>query len=98
MRINGSEDSPVTVYDGTDMSNELIAYNSQITLKTKKVNEQIYAVYFVQDGVTKVGYIYATDFVVEGKNVVRNAIIIVIASLSVTVTSIYFIVRRKNDI
>ena len=96
-RVNGNEELPVVIYDGTDMANELATFSSQITLKTKKVNDQIYAVYFEQDGITKVGYIYATDFVIEGENVIRNAFIIVIVALSVTVTSIYFILRKRND-
>lgn len=56
-----------------------------------------YVEYTAVDGTTAFGYVSGDCFLARGKHAVRNAVIIVLVTLSVTATSFYFINRKTKN-
>ena len=85
------------IYKDATMSEVLTVTDSKFKVKATATSEEIYYVEFTaENGDTISGFVYASDFTVDGKNAVRNAVIIAILALAVTATSIFFIYRKKR--
>ena len=97
-QIKASIKKPINVYSDANMSDVLDTFTSSKKIKAIKVTDEVYAVLYEKDGIETLGYVYEKDFVDPTKNTVRNAIIIIIVTLSVAVTSIYFILRKKDNV
>ncbi len=96
-QISASSKKPINVYSNAEMSEVLDTFTSSEKVKTIKLTDDVSTVLYEKDGVLTVGYVYNKDFKNPTKNTVRNAIIIIIVTLSVTATSIYFIARKKEN-
>ena len=95
--VNGSAKRIVAVYADLTMTEKTDTIESAIEVKAHPTeNPNVFYIEYETDGNAAGGYVYSDDFKQEGKYTVRNAVIICLVALSVAVTSLYFVNRRKT--
>lgn len=94
--VNAGGKKTVTVYADPAMTETADTLDAAIKVKAHPTaNAEVYYIEYDVNGETAGGYVYARDFKTEGKHAVRNAVIISLVALSVAVTSLYFVNRRR---
>lgn len=94
--VNAGGKKTVTVYADPAMTEKADTLDAAIKVKAHPTaNAEVYYIEYDVNGETAGGYVYARDFKTEGKHAVRNAVIISLVALSVAVTSLYFVNRRR---
>lgn len=95
--VNGSAKRIVAVYSDLTMTEKIDTVESALEVKAHPTdNPNVFYIEYETENGTAGGYVYASDFKEEGKYTVRNAVIICLVALSVAVTSLYFVNRRKS--
>lgn len=89
----------VTVYADETLGevSEILYEDTEVKAYATGTENVYYVEYTAVDGTTAFGYVSGDCFLARGKHAVRNAVIIVLVTLSVTATSFYFINRKTKN-
>lgn len=94
--INGSK-TAVNIFADETLETVKITVNEKISVTAIKITDEVYYVTGLLSDNTEIsGYVLAENFVKNGKNAVRNTLIIVLVALSVSATSIFFVWRKRK--
>ena len=89
----------VTVYADETLGevSEILYEDTEVKAYATGTENVYYVEYTAVDRTTAFGYVSGDCFLARGKHAVRNAVIIVLVTLSVTATSFYFINRKTKN-
>ena len=76
---------------------EILYENIQVKAFATGTENVYYVEYTRADGSLGSGYVIDDSFLVNGAHAIRNAVILILVALSVTVTSFYFINRKQKS-